>query len=95
MNVAIRTESEEALAALVHDLRQPLGTLEYSACYLQMLLGETQGAVEGQLRLMQQQIDLASRLLSDAAARVTRHPIQSAAAGKSLDLTKSETAAVT
>ena len=91
----VRTESEEMLAGLVHNLRQPLSTLEYSACYLQMLLGETQGAVQQQLRVIQQQLDLANRLVNEAAACMTGSSVQCAAAGESLDLTKSDTAAVT
>ena len=95
MNLAIHTESAAALAELVHDLRQPLGTLEYSTAYLRVLLGETSGPVQQQLRVIEQQIDLAVRLVSEAAAHVPRARIQRAAAGESLDLTKSETAAVT
>ena len=95
MNFAVHTEAEDALADLVHDLRQPLGTLEYSASYLQILLGETREPVQQQLRVMQQQIELAARLVSNAAGRLPRPAIQRAAAGESLDLTKSETAALT
>jgi len=95
MNCAVCTESEEAMVALVHDLRQPLGTLEYSALYLQILLGEAKEPVQQQLRLIQQQIELAEQLVKHAAKRVARPPIQRVAAGESLDFTKSETAAVT
>ena len=95
MNFAVRTESEEALVALVHDLRQPLGTLEYGVLYLQILLGDAEEPVQEQLRLMQQQIELAAQLANHAAERVKRPVIQRMAAGESLDFTKSETAAVT
>ena len=95
MNYFARTESEEVMARLVHDLRQPLGTLVYSTCYLQMMLGDAPGEVQQQLRVIQQQLDLASRLISDAAARLPRSQLQRAAAGESLDLRKSETSAVT
>jgi signal transduction histidine kinase len=95
MNCAVCTESEETIAALVHDLRQPLGTLEYSALYLQILLGEAEERVRQQLCLMQQQIELAAQMVSRAAERTARPAIQRAAAGESLDFTKSETAAVT
>lgn len=95
MNCAVRTESDEALAALVHDLRQPLGTLEYGVLYLQILLGDAEEAVQQQLRLMQQQIELAAQLANHAAERITQPAIQRVAAGASLDFTKSETAAVT
>ena len=95
MTCAVSTESEEVLIALVHDLRQPLGTLEYSALYLEILLGEAEEPVQEQLRLIQQQIELAAQLVSQAAAHIARPTIQRAAAGESLDFTKSETAAVT
>jgi signal transduction histidine kinase len=95
MNFAVQMESEQALAELVHDLRQPLSTLEYSASYLQIILRGTEGPAQQQLRLMQQQIEVAARLLSNAAARLSRPAIQRPIAGESLDLTKSETAAVT
>lgn len=95
MNGLVRSKSEELVVDLVHELRQPLSTLEYSSCYLQMLLGEAQQAVQEQLRIIQQQIDLAMRLVDEAAGRVSRVEIQRAAADESLDLTKSVTAAVT
>jgi len=93
MRTCLLTESEEALAHLVHDLRQPLGTLEYSACYLQLLLGDAHEAVKEQLRIMQHQLDLASRLLTEAAGRAAH--AQDAETVESFDLTKSATAAVT
>lgn len=95
MNCSVRTEADEFLAELVHDLRQPLTTLEYSASYLQMLLGDPQGAVQQQLQVIQEQLDVAARLVNEAAARVPRRAIQPTVAGDSLDLTKSQTAAVT
>lgn len=95
MNAFVRTNSEKVLTDLVHDLRQPLGTLEYSACYLEMLLGEAQETVQQQLRVIQQQLDRAARLLSDAAASVSAPGSQRAAGDESLCLTNSETASVT
>ena len=95
MDRAVLTESEEALAALVHDLRQPLGTLEYSALYLQMLLGGGPAAVQRQLQVMQEQIAIAAGILSEAAAQLSHAPVQRAGTGESRDLTNSETAAVT
>ena len=92
MNCSVQVEPEEALAELVHDLRQPLGTLEYSALYLQILLGDAEGPAQQQLRIMQQQIEAAARMLDRAAGRPA---IQRAAAGESLDFTKSESAGVT
>ncbi len=95
MNGSGRADTLDLIAELVHDLRQPLGTLEYSACCLQILLVESHAAVQQQLRVMQQQIDLASRLLSEAAARLPHPDLQRVGAAESLDLTNSATAAVT
>jgi signal transduction histidine kinase len=88
------TEFEELFASLVHDLRQPLNTIEDSASYLKLLLGENRGAVNEQLRLIQRQVHVASRILAEASAQMRAHT-QCAAAGESLDLTKSQTAVVT
>ena len=41
-----RIESEDLVADLIHDLRQPLDTIESSAYYLRILLAERGGAVE-------------------------------------------------
>jgi len=95
MSPIARTNSEKVLTDLVHDLRQPLGTIEYSACYLEMLLPEAQRAVQQQLRVIQQQLDLAARLVSEAAARVCGAGAQRGDANESLDLTNSVTASVT
>ena len=95
MSPIARTNSEKVLTDLVHDLRQPLGTLEYSACYLEMLLPEAQETVQRQLRIIQQQLDVATRLVSHAVAQVSDPDCQRRGAAESLDLTKSETASVT
>ena len=95
MNGLVRTDSEQMLAELVHNLRQPLSTLQYSACYLQMLLSNTHEAVRQQLRVIEQQLDLANRLVNEAATKMAGSCAQPVATGESLDLTKSQTAAVT
>ena len=95
MNPAVHMKSKEVLAALVHDLRQPLSTMEYSVSYLQILLGDAPEAVRQQLRVIERQIDLAAGMISEAVGQVSQPAIQRAAAGESRDLTKSATAAVT
>ena len=95
MRQLVLTESEEVLANLVHDLRQPLGTIDYSASCLQLLLAEAGTAVQQQLCLIRQQVERAARLLEEVAARVTRAAAQRDGSTESLDLTNSETAAVT
>lgn len=94
MGATFSTASQRCLTDLIHDLRQPLSTIEYSACYLQMLLVEAGSAVQEQLRLIQRQLDHAAMLL-DAVAAEPLANTQRTATGDSLDLTKSETAVVT
>ncbi len=91
----VLTESEEVLRNLVHDLRQPLGTIDYSACCLQLLLAEAGTAVQQQLHLISQQVERAAHLLEDVAARVTHSAAEREGCVESLDLTNSHTAAVT
>ena len=88
------TEFEELFTSLIHDIRQPLNTIENSASYLKLLLGESGGAVDEQLRLIERQVDVAAHMLAEASARM-RPQAQRAVAGDSLDLTKSQTAVVT
>jgi len=85
--------TEEILLNAAHDLRQPLGNIELSACYLNLLLGEPGGKVQEQIRNIEQQVDRASRILSEAVAALERLRNQERAGN--LDLTKSATAAVT
>jgi signal transduction histidine kinase len=73
MHPSVAIEPEERFADLIHDLRQPLETIEYSKCYLEMLLGEISPAVQEQLNLIQRQLDVASRMLTEASARARAH----------------------
>ncbi|HUI79159.1 MAG TPA: hypothetical protein VLY24_14640 [Bryobacteraceae bacterium] len=88
------TESDDLFASLIHDLRQPLNTIQDSTSYLKLLLGDRSGLVEEQLRLIQRQVDLAAHMLTEASAQM-RPRAQRAGAGEILDLTKSQTAVVT
>jgi len=72
-------DSEELLARLVHDLRQPLSTIENSVYYTQLMLGPEQAREREQLRVIEQQVDHAALLLSEAAAELTRLRSQRAA----------------
>ena len=71
----VLTETDEQLAELVHDLRQPLGTIENSAYYLKLLLSEAGAQVQQQLSLIQEQVDRAARILVDATAQKHRSGI--------------------
>lgn len=91
-----QTPSEEILRSLVHDLRQPLGNLETSVFYLDLVLDEPQGRVREQLRTMEHQIAQAAALLHRAAEELRRLQDQRENGGVAVanrDLTKSATAA--
>ena len=62
------SDPEEFLARLVHDLRQPLGTIETSAYCMNLLLGEEHAAAREQLRIIERQVAHAARILNEAAA---------------------------
>ena len=88
------SKSEQILLNVVHDVRQPLGTIESSAFYLNLLLGESDPRVAEQVRVIQRQVKEAARILSQAAAELGSLRAQRTVA-ENLDLTKAETAAVT
>ncbi len=54
------------LSALVHDLRQPLSTIELCADYLTLILPETEMRARQQLGVLQEQVSDANRLISEA-----------------------------
>ncbi len=86
--------AEAVLIDIIHDLRQPLSTIETSAFILRSLLPQAPPEVRQQLQLIERQVALASRLLVDARTRA-RPAVQRTAEGDSLEFTKSATAAVT
>jgi hypothetical protein len=91
----MRTTSEEILHSLVHDLRQPLGNLETSLFYLDMVLDQPSDRIRDQMRLMERQIANAMQLLHCAAEelRSTRDQRNdSEGAVDNLAFTKSATA---
>jgi signal transduction histidine kinase len=65
-------DAEEILMGCVHDLRQPLGTIETSAFVLSLMLGDTGGQVPEHLRTIERQVELAARTLTDAVAELRR-----------------------
>ncbi len=86
-------ETELLLKNLVHDLRQPLSTIETSTYYLNLLLsGGPDRAIE-QLRTIEHQVDRAAALLAEAVAEL--HRLHEYPTGESRSLTKEVTAAVT
>lgn len=86
-------ETEILLKNLVHDLRQPLSTIETSTYYLNILLGDGQQRAHEQLRTIEHQVDRAAALLTQAVAEL--HRLQAGPTSESRSLTKAATAAVT
>jgi K+-sensing histidine kinase KdpD len=60
-------QGEELLHSLVHDLRQPLGNLETSLFYLDLVLDHLPARAREQMRLMERQVAQASQLLLRAS----------------------------
>ena len=92
------TSSEEILHGLVHDLRQPLGTLESSLFYLDLVLDNATDRVREQMRVMERQVAQASLVLHRASEELRALRAQrldnGAGAPESLARTKSATASV-
>jgi signal transduction histidine kinase len=86
-------ETELILKNLVHDLRQPLSTIETSAYYLNLLLSDAPARAHEQLRSIEHQVDRAAALLSEAVAEL--HRLQACPTGESRSLTKAATSVVT
>jgi len=90
------TPSDEILHRLVHDLRQPLGNLEASLFYLEMVLEHPSDRVREQMRLMERQVAQAAQLLAHASEDLRlRRDQREGATAESLSLTNSATAALT
>ena len=88
------TESAQLLIRnLVHDLRQPLSTVESCVYYLSMV-APNDGRMRQHLDLIQAQVEEASRILNQAVEQ--SHPQrETRAAGESFDFTKATTSALT
>lgn len=94
------TSHEEILTSLVHDLRQPVGSLETSLFYLDLVLDHPTGRIGEQLGAMGRQVAQAARLLTRAgeelrALRAQRADDEDTEDAESLPFTKSATAGVT
>jgi signal transduction histidine kinase len=64
--------AEESLQLLVHELRQPLSSIEAIAYYLEMTLPAEQFQARQYMRRLQQLVDQASSLLDSAAPAVPK-----------------------
>jgi signal transduction histidine kinase len=87
---------EALIRQLVHDLRQPLSTIQNCASYLELVLPEASPAAQAQLRMIERQVEEADSLLLESLPALSRLLLQPAAgADANLELMKSATAAVT
>ena len=73
---------EEIFAHLIHELRQPLSTIEYCVCYAEMILSPDEGNIRAQLLEIQRQVEQANRILTAGA--------QSSPSGSALRLPEEE-----
>jgi nitrogen-specific signal transduction histidine kinase len=64
------SHSEELMRELIHDLRQPLSSIEAIAYYLEMTLPPEQIEARLYMRRLQQLVDQTSSVLEEAAAGV-------------------------
>ncbi len=81
--------SEAALANLIHDLRQPLGNIESSVWCLTALELSADPRIREQVGIIERQVEEAERLLTAAAAELTRARVQRAEAAANLKVTNS------
>ncbi|HEV3196925.1 MAG TPA: hypothetical protein VGZ73_03435 [Bryobacteraceae bacterium] len=86
-------EAEDVLLRCVHDMRQPLGTIETSVFVLSMLLGDLSGPVPEHLRTIERQVEVAAHTLNEAVAELRRLRAQRTEV-ESLEFAKSDTVAV-
>ena len=63
---------EELVRELIHELRQPLSSIEAIAYYLEMTLPPEQIQARLYMRRLQQLVDQTSSVLEDAAAGVQK-----------------------
>jgi K+-sensing histidine kinase KdpD len=72
MTLSEISPSEAILNHLVHDLRQPLGSIETSAYILNLLTDPAQIRAHEHLRAIEQQVARAAAMLAEAAAELRR-----------------------
>jgi signal transduction histidine kinase len=65
-------QAETLLCNVVHDLRQPLGTIEISAYLLNQILRDAPEPVREYLSVIERQVDAAARTLDEAASVLSR-----------------------
>ena len=88
------SEYEQLLAALVHDVRQPLSTIENSAYCLRLLMRDAPEPVREQIRIILRQVDRADSMLREVAHNF-RQVQERTEEGANFEFTNSATALVT
>lgn len=76
-----KPSADEALRNLVHDMRQPLSSIEAIAYYLEMTLPPDQLQARHYMRRLQQFVDQAESILSHTAALARKPPASAKSAG--------------
>ncbi len=88
------TDKSQTLVDVVHDLRQPLSTIETSVFMLNSLLRDAPPAAQQQLRIIERQIAVASGILHRASLEVRCANAQDSGT-RPLEFTNSHSASVT
>jgi signal transduction histidine kinase len=87
-------EYQHLFSTLAHDMRQPLSTIELSACCLSLMMPDAPAAVREQIDVILRQVVRADGCLRDAAGLVRQ--LQSTPEGEAnFEFTNSATALVT
>jgi phosphoglycerate-specific signal transduction histidine kinase len=73
--------ADETIGNLVHDLRQPLSSIEAIAYYLEMTLPAEQLQARQYMRKLQQLVDQADTILDRATSSVRKPPALAKSAG--------------
>ncbi|MGD0498242.1 MAG: histidine kinase dimerization/phospho-acceptor domain-containing protein [Bryobacteraceae bacterium] len=94
MNLSVILQSEDLLATLVHDLRQPVGNISLTASYLGLLLESGDARARDQVRVIQEQIERAARMLDEAAVELRRLRVTRESQSEAVILTDSHAPAV-
>jgi nitrogen-specific signal transduction histidine kinase len=84
---------QKLFVTLVHDVRQPLSTIENSAYCLKLLLRDAPDPVREQIAVILRQVDRADLCLREAAGGFRR--LHNAADAENFEFTNSATALVT
>lgn len=71
---SIAPSAPETICELVHDLRQPLSSIEAIAYYLEMTLPADQPEARQYMRRLQQLVEQAELVLDRAGAAVRKQP---------------------